>query len=297
MQRVDAARWWRSWLSRIWAFLRAFIAAVNDDRLLGLAAETAFFAVLSIFPGLLLSAGLLNVLDVFVGADIAAGAKHTLVTALDETLTDKASDVVASVEGLFETSRGRLLTFATAGALVTLSGAFAVVANALNLTYNTVERRSWLRRRLLGLLMGIATLLAAVLALAVLVVGPFLGQGDDLAGLVGLSSAYTVIWSALRLPVLFIGLVLWATAMFHFAPNRYSRWRESVPGAFLTAVLWILATLGFHLYLSLTAGANPVLGAFGGGAIVMIWIYLLSLTLLLGGEFNATLQQEREAAR
>lgn len=271
--------------------MRTFIAESNNDRLPGLAAETAFFAVLSIFPGLLIAAGLLSVLDVFVGADVATGAKRTVVTTLDAILTDEASGVVTSVEDLFDQSRGRLLTFATVGALVTLSGAFAVVTNALNLAYDTVERRTWLRRRLLGLVMGIATLIAVVLALAVLVVGPFLGRGEDLANLVGLGSAFSVMWSVLRLPVLFVGLVLWATALFHFAPNRHSRWRESLPGAFMTAVLWIVATIGFHLYLTLIAGANPVLGAFGGGAIVMIWIYLLSLALLLGGELNAILNR------
>lgn len=299
VQRTVAAVWRNIWPSRAWAFVRTYVAAVNNDRLLGLAAETAFFAVLSIFPGLLVAASLLNVLDVFVGANVAAGAKHTVVTALDTVLTEQASGVRASVADLFETSRDRLLTLATAGALVTLSGAFAVVINALNLTYSTIENRSWLRRRFLGLLMGIATLLAIVLALAVIVVGPFLGLGGDLADLVGLDSADTVgtiavIWTVLRLPVLLIGLILWATAIFHYAPNRRNRWRESwresLPGALMTAVLWIVATLGFHLYVNVVAGVNPVLGAFGGGAIVMIWIYLLSLALLLGGEFNATLR-------
>jgi hypothetical protein len=56
-------------------------------------------------------------------------------------------------------------------------------------------------------------------------------------------------------------------------------------------VLWIVASLGFHLYLTIAAGANPVIGAFGGGVIVMTWTYLLCLALLLGGEFNALLER------
>jgi len=99
-------------------------------------------------------------------------------------LTEEASGAVASVESLFEESRNRLLTFATVGAHVVLSGAFAVVINALNLAYVTVERRSWIRRRLLGLIIGIATMVAVVLARAVLVVGPFFSRGEDLADVV-----------------------------------------------------------------------------------------------------------------
>jgi membrane protein len=294
VQRPTAAVRRQGRLSRGSAFVRTLTSESIEDRLLGLAAETAFFAVLSIFPALLIAAGLLGVLDVLVGADVTAGAKSTVVATLDAVLTDEAAGVVASVEDLFQESRGSVLTFATLGALVTLSGAFAVVIDALNRAYDTVERRTWIRRRLLGLLMGIATMTAVVLALAVLVVGPFFGRGEDLADLVGLGPAFSFAWNVLRLPVLFVGLVLWATALFHYAPNRHSRWRESLPGAFMTAVLWIVASLGFHLYLSLVAGANPVLGAFGGGVIVMTWVYLLSFALLLGGELNATLRRRTQ---
>lgn len=293
MQQPTVGLWRKSRLPRAWAFLRTFIAEANNDRLLGLAAETAFFAVLGIFPGLLIAASLLSLLDVFVSVEVAAGAKDRVVTALDVVLTEEASGAVASVEGLFEESRGRLLTFATVGALVVLSGAFAVVIDALNLAYNTVERRSWIRRRLLGLIMGIGTMVAVVLALAVLVVGPFFGKGEDLADVVGLGAAFSFAWNVLRLPVLFVGLVLWATALFHYAPSRRTRWRDALPGAFMTAALWVVASFGFHFYLVLVAGRNPVLGAFGGGVIVMTWVYLLSLALLLGGELNATLDGAR----
>ena len=246
----------------------------------------------------MIAVGLLGVLDVVVGADVAAGAQRQVVAALDAVLTDRGAAAVASVEDLFEQRRGGLLTVATAGALVTLSGAFAVVVDALNLAYDTVERRSWIHRRLLGLLMGVATVVAAVLALAALVVGPFLGGGARIASLVGLGSAFSAAWDVLRLPAVLLGLVLWAAALFRFAPNRRRRpWRHSLPGAVLTAVLWIAASAGLRLYLTVAAGANPVLGAFGGGVIVMTWLYLLSLALLLGGEWNATLERAGDASR
>ncbi|MHA6783720.1 YihY/virulence factor BrkB family protein [Pseudonocardia saturnea] len=269
--------------------VRAVAAEARDDRLLGLAGETAFFGVLGIFPGLLLGTGLLGVLDLLVGADLAAAAQQKVVDALDAVFTDQAAGVVASVRDLFDRGGGGLLTVAALGALVTLSGAFAVVIEALNLAYGVHETRSWVRRRLLGLGLGLATVLAIVLAVSVVVVGPFLGTGRQIADFVGLGDVFATAWGALRIPLLVIGLALWATALFHLAPHRRARWRESVPGALLTTALWIAATAGLHLYLALAAGVNPVLGAFGGGAIVMTWAYLLSVALLLGGELNAVL--------
>lgn len=281
----------RRGLRRAWRLARQVASDSGADRVLGLAAEMAFFAVLSVFPGLLIAIGLLGVLDLLVGPDLATEAKRQVVTSLSTVLTDRGAAAVTAVESLFERRRGELLTFATAGALVTLSGAFAVTVEALNLAYDVPEGRGWIRRRLLGLALGLATVVAVVLALAALVVGPFLGTGQQLADLVGLGPVFSAAWTVLRVPVVVTGLILWAAALYRIAPNRRSSWRGALPGAVLTTVLWIVASIGLHLYLAVAAGTNPVIGAFGGGIIVMIWAYLLCLALLLGGELNAVLER------
>lgn len=281
---------------RLLAFLRYYVSEVDRDRLLGLSAETAFFAVLSIFPGLLVVVGLLGLLDVIIGAELAAEAQKQVVSGLALVLTDEAAEAVTAVEQLFEERRGGLVTFASVGALVTLSGAFAIVINALNLVHDTGEGRSWLRRRMVGLVQALGSLLLLVVSLAVFVVGPLLGRGEQVADLVGLGGVFTFLWDAARVPVLVLAGLLWVTALLRYGPSGRIPWRNALPGALLTGVLWLLATAGFRLYLAVVAGENPVLGAFGGGAIVMTWVFLLSFGLLLGGELNAVLV-ERAALR
>lgn len=275
--------------------MRQYVDEVLEDRLPGLAAETAFFAVLSTFPALLVAGSLLGLLDSLVGGDVAQEAQDSVLDVLALVLTDEASGVLDSVRSLFEESRGGLLTFATVGALVSLSGAFAVAINALNLAHDAAETRTWLRRRLLGLLMAVATLVLVALSLTVLIVGPLFGRGTQLADFIGLGDAFVFAWDVLRLPAMALALLLWATAVLRTAPSRRLRWRDALPGALLAAALWGAASAGFRVYLGFAAATNPVLGAFGGGAIVMIWVYLLSLSLLLGGELNATLLQRRRA--
>ncbi len=274
-------------------FLRELVEESLGDRLVGLAAETAFFAVLSIFPSLLIATSLLSMLDVFAGSDVAEQTKQRVVDALDLVLTGRASPAIESVEAVFEGGYGGLLTFAALGAMVTLSGAWAVVVDALNHAYDTEERRTWVHRRLLGLAMGLATVVVVVVALSTIVVGPLLGRGDDLADLVGLGAAFATVWNLLRIPLVFVAVTLWLMSVYHFAPNRRTTWGSSLPGAVTTTALWLLATAGFHLYLRLMGSTNPVLGAFGGGAIIMIWAYLLSLALLVGGEINAIWHRRR----
>jgi membrane protein len=278
---------------RLYAFLRTYVRAVDQDRLLGLSAETAFFAVLSVFPALLVAVGLLGLLDVLIGAELATEAQDRVVSSLSLVLTDAASEAVGAVEELFEERRGGLLTFASLSALVTLSGAFAIVTNALNIVQGSGESRSWLRRRLLGVAQALGSLVLLVLALAAFVVGPLFGRGAQLADVVGLGEAFAFTWDVLRLPVLAAAALLWVTALLRYGPAQRVPWRQALPGALLTAALWLLATLGFRVYLAVVADGNPVLGAFGGGAIVMIWLFLLSLGLLLGGELNDVLGERR----
>lgn len=260
---------------------------VVKDRVTGLAAEIAFFGVLSIFPGLLMVTAALGTLETFVGSDLAMESKRQIVDFFDLILTSEASGAIEAIEALFEKGSGGVLTFASLFALIGLSRAFAVVVGALNLAYGSDERRPWLHRRLLGLGLSVGTIAMAAMTLILIVVGPLFGRGPDIAALFGLGEAFAFGWSVLRWPVVFVMLVAWATTLFHFAPAKpLPRWRDALPGGVVTTVLWLLVSIGLNLYLQLAAGANPVFGVLGGGLILLIWLYLLSLALLLGGEAN-----------
>lgn len=266
---------------------------IGEDRVLGLAAEVAFFTVLSLFPGLLVAAGLLSYLEVVAGADVADRTQQQVVDALSQIFDNQADAVTTAVESILSGQYGGLLTVATLGALVTLSGAWAVVIEALNHAYDIEEHRSWLRRRGLGLVLGAATAVVVVASLAVVVVGPLLGRGEDVADVVGLGSTFVWFWDAARFPTLFLLVTVWLAFVFHVAPNRPTPWRTSLPGALLTSTLWLLATLGFSVYVRIVAERSPVLGALGGGVILLTWVYLLGIALLVGGEVNAILHSHR----
>ncbi len=122
-----------------------------------------------------------------------------------------------------------------------------------------------------------------------LVVGPLFGKADEVVSSVGLSEEYAFVWSYARFPVAFLALVAWATTLFHIGPDRPTRWRSGLRGGLLTAVLWLAASVAFSTYLKLVLPRSPVLGALGGGLILMTWLYLLCLALLVGAELNAIL--------
>jgi membrane protein len=276
-------------------FFRLVVEVINKadrDRLLGLAAETAFFAVLTLFPTLLVAAAVLGQLGTIIGAENARRVEDGVLNFLDQLLTDSASGAIETVRQLFDTG-ANALTFATLLALFSLSTAFATLINTVNITYDVPETRGWWRRRWLGLLLGFGSVLTGALAVTLLVIGPLFGPGEDVVSRLGLGAEYQFVWRWSRWPVAFGALVLWATTMDHLMPARRTRWRHDLPGGLLTALLWLAATWGLNVYLDVALTASPLFGALGGGLILMTWFYLLCVALLAGAELNAILQARR----
>lgn len=255
----------------------------------GLAAEVAFFGILSLFPALLALTAGLGALELLAGADAAAEARHEVVVMLRRVLTDEASGTVDAVEALFEQSSPGVLTFGLLTALWAASRGFAAVIRALNIAYDMDERRSWISVRSSAIGLALGTMLVTIALLAMVVIGPLLGTGREVAELVGFGEIFTTFWTWLRWPAVFVVVTLWAATIFHLAPARRTPWRQDLPGALLTAVLWVALSAGLRAYLVVAAAANQVLGTLGGTLIVLLWFYLLAIGLLLGGELNAIL--------
>ncbi len=260
----------------------------DRDRILGLAGENAFLGVLTVFPTLLVFAAVLGQLSLLIGDRNTDRVKQAVSDFLTQILTSSADGVDKTVNRLFATSRNAL-TVALVIALVSVAQAFAGVINTLTLTYDVHDRRGWWYRRWLGLLLGMGSVLTGAIMITAFVVGPLFGRADKVVASIGLSEEYSFVWSYIRFPVAFLALVAWAATLFHVGPDRPTRWRSGLRGALLTALLWLAASLAFSSYLQVVVPRSPVLGALGGGLILMTWLYLLCLGLLIGAELNATL--------
>ena len=277
------------WFCRL---VREVVNKADRDRLLGLAAESAFFAVLTLFPALLVVAAVLGQLGTLIGATNALRVEQAVLDFLDQLLTDTAGGAISTVEELFSTG-SNALTVAGVLALASLSTAFSTLVNTVNIAYDVPETRGWWRRRWLGLLLGFGSVLTGAIAVTLLVIGPIFGRAEGVVSSIGVGPEYEFLWSYLRWPIAFTGLVLWATTMDHLMPNRRTRWRYDLPGGLLTALLWLAASYGLNLYLELVVTSSPIFGALGGGLILMTWFYLLCVALLSGAELNAILLARR----
>lgn len=267
----------------------------HDDRVSGLAAEIGFFALLSLFPLLLVSSSALGWLGDILGSNLA--------TDVEDQLTDWASQlfgvdggVTEAVSALFEGSSTSALTVGVLATIYTASRGFAAVVRALDVAYGHDNTRGWVGTQFVGLVLAIGTIIVGSLTLAGLVIGPLLGR-EDFIGDGVLGGLLGWLWEWFRYPAAAAILVSWASVIFHVAPNRRASLRAEVPGAAFATVLWMLSSVLFSVYLrTLSSDTNAVFGVIGTAITLQLWLYLLAIGLVLGAELNAGLAIRRGPA-
>ena len=265
-------------------------------RLPGLSAEIAFYALLGLFPAVIVFAGTLGSLDAVIGAGAAADIEGWLLDRVVETF-GAGSTLQRTVTDLFTRSNAGVITLGAVLTLYASSRGFIAVVRALDVTYGHEHRRRWLSTRIVGFTMTIVTVVVAALVAVMVVVGPLLGNGQEVAERFGRGSGFATAWVWLRWPLVAAAVVVWAASVYHFAPHRPSRWRRELPGAIVATAWWLVVSTGFRVYLGLaSSGMNTVFGLLGGALSLLFWLYLLSMGLLVGAVVNGLLARRREAA-
>lgn len=280
-------------LADVGAISREVYREWHEDRVSGLAAEVAFWALLSVFPLLLAIAGTLGLLQGLLGHELANRARDAVTGFVSDVLTEQGDGVRQGVDQLFTDKRSGILTVAALGALWSSSRGFHALIEALTVVYDIEDKRKWVRQRSIAIVFAIASILVGALLLAALVLGPLLGTGDDVADAVGAGGVLAFAWDILRWPVVALVVATYCTTLLHFAANHHTPWRKDLPGAVFGTVWAVLVTIALRLYLESAAAANPVLGTLGGSIVAVLWLYFLALGLLIGGEVNAVLEQRR----
>ncbi|MDE0322102.1 MAG: YihY/virulence factor BrkB family protein, partial [Acidimicrobiaceae bacterium] len=185
----------------------------GTKRISGLSAEIAFFALLGLFPAVIVFAAALGSLDVLIGRSAAAETEAWLLEQISNTFGDQ-NTLDATVADLFDRSDARVVTVGIAVAAYAASRGFIAVVRALNVCRGHQGTRGWLSTRLMGFALTLFTLTVAVAVAAMVVVGPLFGSGSELADRLGAGSSFSTAWDWLRWPLVVIAVVAWAATVY-----------------------------------------------------------------------------------
>jgi membrane protein len=253
-----------------------------DHDCLNLAQSTAYSAIVSLFPALIVAAAIISLLP------DTAPARFQLSLFFDRLLPP---DVSPLLESYFVASPHTQSTHALAVALlVSVTGASSVLVTLME----GVRRANdlppncwtfWQRRRRAFLLVPLSLI-------------PF-----ALATLLVVFGHYITLWLALnvmpfaRAPVYLLALLLrWTVALvcsvgivaliYHMGTPMQQSWKRTLPGAIMSTAMWFLTTLLFGWYVTRFANYSQVYGSLGAGIALLFWLYIIFLSVICGAEFN-----------
>lgn len=257
-----------------------------EYRVTGLAAEAAFFTLLSLPPLLLALVGLLGYLDDWFGTHTITGLQQNII---------KASTAVLSQKGVTEITQpllndvekgSRRLDIVSLGFVIALwsgSRAVNVFVETITIMYGLEGKRGIVRTRLLAFLLYMVALLIGSLVLPLLVAGP--------------ETAVTMVpWSANVMWVLYwpvvIGLsIAFLTTLYHVSVPVRSPWQEDIPGAWVALGMWVLGSFLLRVYLTHTIEGPTIYGSLAAPIAVLLWIGVSAFAVLVGAAVNAAIDR------
>ena len=255
-----------------------------ENHLPVIAAGVAFYALLAAFPALTALFGVYGLM--FEPQEVTCQ-----LTALGSVLPAEASELLlGQLQDLAQSNRAALGLGVAGGLLLALWSASVGVRNlmeALNVAYGEEEKRGFLHRAGLALLLTLGALACVLAAMGALVVLPvatrLLGGGAGLQALVLYAR-----WPLLAL-LFWFGLLV----AYRHGPSRApARWSWLSWGALAGTVLWLAGSALFSLYVASFGRYNKAYGSMGAVVVLLLWLLLSAYAVLIGAEINAELERQ-----
>ncbi len=270
-------------LYTILAYLKRLAKKIKSDDLTGLAAECSYYLILSIFPFLIF---LLSVIG------LTSIDESMLINQIEALLpSESASIVLNTIESIMESGNITLLSFGMVTTLWSALKGIRALIKGVNIAYNTIENRPFWETLLLALFSTLGIPMLIILSFFFLVFGEKIGE--FLFGFLGITGIFQALWYQLRFVFPVLMLIFSFSLFYKFVPNQKLRFRQVLPGALFASLGWISISLLYSTYINRFGNYSMIYGSLGGIIILLIWLYISSIIILIGGELNATIYQSK----
>ncbi|MVO86299.1 YihY/virulence factor BrkB family protein [Streptomyces sp. p1417] len=268
-----------------WLLLKDTVNSCIEYRVLGLAAEAAFFTLLSVPPLLLSLIGLLAYVDRWTGTDTISSVQNNILEASRTILSDKGVREIAQpiLEDVMKVGRPDVISIGFLFALWSGSRAVNVFIDTITVMYGLDGARGIVRTRLLAFGLFLVALVIGSVALPLMVAGP-----DAVVKLVPGSA--TVV-QVLYWPVVIILSVVFLTTLYHVSVPVRSPWVEDMPGALIALGMWVLGSFLLRIYLTSTVEGPTIYGSLAAPVAVLLWIGVSAFAVLVGAAVNAAIDR------
>lgn len=273
----------RTALSQVWEVISRTVGICVRYRVTGLAAEAAFFAILSLPPLIFGLAGAIGyVAQRFDVATIAEFREQVLALSSRALTPDAVSTVIEpTLDDVLSGGRFEIISIGFLLALWSGSRALNVFVDTITIMYGLGGQRGIVRTRALSFALYLVYLLVGVIIVPLVLVGPTLVDRllPDRFAVIG-----TLYW-----PVVLIGTACFLAGLYHLSVPVRTRWISEIPGAALTLIIWLLGSWALRAILVASAGSTTIYGPLAAPIAVLIWLFLTSMAVLIGAACNAAI--------
>jgi membrane protein len=271
-------------MRRAWQVTKCSVLSFYDDQGTHHAAALTYYALMSLFPTLLLAVSLLGLSGEYP-ATYNAIISHLRGVVPAATLAPLDAAVRAALRSKGTAAIGLVLAILTA--LYGATGYLEAARRALNVVFESPGRRSFVRRKLID------TASTFVLIGLVLITLVLMFAGGGVAREV-LGSEAASVWRITRWPGAFLSSLLVFSYIYYVTPDvRRRAFRPIAPGAVVGVALWLAASAAFSSYLANFKSFNVTYGSFAAAIILLVWLWLTNVALLFGAEVNAEIGRAR----
>ena len=266
-------------------FFSYLIYRIGKDDASGLAAQLAYYFMLSLFPMLIFILSLIPLFNI---------DQKSIINQIESNAPAQASSIITNIlTDVMSNANGGILSFGLILALWTASNGMTALMNSFNVAYDVEDSRNFFVAKAMAIFFTLLIGITMPITLVLLTFGEQIG--NVLFGPLGLDSAVRWVFGLLRtvLPVLAIFIVF--TLLYTMAPNVKIKLKSVIPGALVATIVWILGTLAFGFYVSNFGNYSKTYGSIGGVIVLMLWLYITGFILILGAEVNAIFHHRKVA--
>jgi len=278
---------WETVRKALWRLVVSTVGTCMRNRVTGLAAEAAFFAVLSLPPLIFALAGSIGYIFAQFSDSQIDEVRETVISLASQALTPQTVDSIIKPtlnDVLQGGGRYDVVSIGFVLALWSGSRALNVFVDTITIMYGLGGQRGIVRTRALSFLLYVLGMLTGVVTIPLVVAGPNLVAR-------WLPDRVSVLNNLYWPTVLVLG-VCFLTTLYHVSVPVRTAWRYNLPGAVFTMFCWVFGSALLRLVLVGTAqGSTSIYGPLAAPIAVLLWLYLLSIAVLIGAALNAAFDQ------
>jgi membrane protein len=268
-----------------------FFQEIQKDSLVNKASSLAYNFMMAIFPSIIFLFTLIPYIPI-------QDFQNQLLSLISLVLPQNAYLAFENtLEDIVKNQNGKLLSLGFVLALFFATNGIHTLMQAFNKSSLIVETRSWFKQRLVSLTLTILTAFSLIIGVAVMVIGEFIINffKTSLEFKDGQFWIYLFIIS--RWIIIIVVYFVTTSVLYRYGPANAKKWKFFNAGAWFATLLTVLITIGFSFYINNFGAYNKLYGSIGTLLVVMIWLYLISLILLVGFELNASLDLSKRSIK